>query len=237
MKCDLCGKENPKKWTKFCSRVCATRAANRAYTKRKKLAKLVLFLLLIPSVLQAKIHPVLGIGVGRMNGNTAVFPSFVGSASVGLETRKMGVEFSFNHINQVTTPALREGSLTMMPMMFNLYVAPPISKSWSLLAKGGLSYVLCNRELSEKTLQIEGYPNYKVAESIKSGVGYQFGGGAIYKANKNVRISFEILQLFFQSTIKFTRKNQNSLRDITYTDEGQIDLDTILGMVKVGYVF
>ncbi len=196
--------------------------------------------LFLPSLAWSQIHPSLGIGVGRFNGDSFIYPSFIGSVSGALETHSIGLEMSFNHIQQHTdNDTMRDGNLTLIPLMFNLYASPPISSHWRMIAKGGLSYVFCDRELSPKTLKMEGYPNYKISEEVKAGIGYQFGGGLQYIVNRKVSISFEVLQLFFTSTIKHTRKDLNDFRSNApvYEDKGEMELNSILGMVVIKRYF
>lgn len=197
------------------------------------------WLFFLPSMLQAQAHFYLGMGAGRLNANTAIYSSFIGEGVMGIESHGIGAEVSVGHVAQVTSQSLRDGTLTMIPIMFNFSASPHLSKHWRLMGKAGLSYVLCDRELSPWTLRMEGYPNYKVSEEIKSGIGFQIGGGPQYQVNRNVAIGFEVMQLFFTSTIKHTRRDMNNLRDDapTYIDEGPIDLGTIIGTIVIKYYF
>jgi opacity protein-like surface antigen len=185
------------------------------------------------------IHPFIGFEVGRQNGDGAIFPGFLGGASVGLESKHIGMEFNVTHFQEATKDmeGYREGNLTLMPLGLNIFVSPSIGGNWHLLAKGGVSYVMTDRELSPQDVKMEGYPNYKVSEEIKSGVGYQFGGGLEYRATEHLAINFEVMQFFFNSTIKHTRKDMNVLYGGEYADEGQIELDTILGLIGIKYLW
>lgn len=197
-----------------------------------------LVLLILPAIAFGQVHPYLGLSVGRGGDNQATYSSFMGGIVAGIEINHIGPEIEILQMSQATKygeNGIKEGSLTLNPIMLNLKVSPALPGKFRVTGKAGISYVMANRELSSRELWFYSYPNYKVSEEAKDGFGFQFGGGIERKVNKHTAISLEVTQMIFKSEFVFKKKDLNNLDDQTRIEKTEVDLSQILGQILIRY--
>ena len=188
----------------------------------------------------AVIHPYFNIGFGNSSGNENVYQAFVGSAEFGIQKRFGGIGLHIARLQQATKPdILRQGTLSMMPIMLNLYGNIPITHSLKAHMGGGVCYVVMNRILDEKETKVFNLTGYDFDESIDNGMGFQIMGGLEYLITKKISIGIDLMQIFFDTKIRTRKTNKNTFREQgrTIEDEGIIQMNNIFGLAYARLYF
>lgn len=186
----------------------------------------------------AIIRPYIGATVGQISPQKNIYPAFISGLSLGFAKHSIGPDITALYFSQETKARdLREGSISMLPVMFSLRIAPPLSKNLKLNFRAGASYVFVSRNLAPFAAWIESYPNYKVTEEIESGLGYHFGGGLEFRLSPHCSISAEVIQLYFSSTLTHKRVDRNLLKNNETSEKTNINLDSIIGLLGIKFYF
>lgn len=199
---------------------------------------LLLFLLLIPMNLEAKIHPFLSVSVGRASQTDELYTSFVPAAEVGIEASRLGTSISILDITQKNKVfTLQQGELNIRPIMWNVYLLVPMSQRNRLRFGAGVNYTFASHSLDGDITKAVGQRNNTIEDKIKSGQGYQAFGGYEHFITRHVSFGVNATYLFFGTTVKTVVINKNYLTSPTSVWDRPINLDELIVMATMKYRF
>ena len=194
----------------------------------------ILFILLCPSLLQAK--PFISTGIGAFSGNKAIYGGFTGILEGGVEVHHIVLSLNTIFMRQNTiAPDYAEGTITLVPIMFDVYGNVPLSKRLRIRFGGGYGYVVAGRELQPGRNVLT--PGWSISEDLDSGTAFAFRGGLEYRVTKFVSLCADVHKIYFQTKIHETRENHSILTGYSYRTTRDIDLDGIYGFGGVKIFF
>ena len=195
----------------------------------------ILFILLCPSFLQAK--PFISAGVGAFNGNKAIYGGFTGILEAGIEVHHIVLSLNTLFVRQNTIPPdYAEGTMTLIPIMFDVYGNVPLSKHLRVRFGGGYGYVVAGRELQPGRNILT--PGWKISEDLDSGTAFAFRGGVEYRVTKFLSLCADVHKIYFQTKLHETRENHSKIYELpSYTTTRNVDLDGIYGLAGVKVYF
>ena len=180
------------------------------------------------------LRPFVGVNLGFLGGNTELKSSLAGGGEFGLMGDYFMTSIQIDHYSKHNIgAALRKGSFSMTPVLFNFYGKFPVVKQVegekvTFRAGGGFNYVFVSHDLD--TPQVGATT---ITEDVDSGLGFHVGGGLDYWIFKNVSLSQDFTYLFFQPDVTVTQTTGG----FATRTQSTVRLDTILVLFKVNYHF
>lgn len=177
-----------------------------------------------------------GGNVGTLGGNDETESGLIGGGQVGVAGRHLGASFHALHYggsNKVKT--LSKGTLSLTPLMFNVFGRIPLTEDVSLRLGGGASRVQVSHDLDSEVTALFNSLGFLVKEDVKSGLGYQIMAGADFKISKNVSVGADLFYLFFKPELNASLTSMRSGATLAFKDE--VKLDTFIGMANIKFHF
>ena len=195
----------------------------------------ILFILLCPSFLQAK--PFISTGIGAFSGNKAIYGGFTGILEAGVEVHHIVLSLNTIFLRQNTIPPdYAEGTMTLVPIMFDVYGNMPLNKHLRVRFGGGYGYIVAGRELQPGRNVLT--PGWRISEDLDNDYGFSFRGGLEYRVTKFVSLCADVHKIYFQTKLHETRENHSRIYELpSYTTTRDIDLDGIYGLAGVKIFF
>ena len=177
-------------------------------------------------------HPFFGPQIGALGENDELKTGAMYGAQLGMNWNYVGTSINiltYKQDNKVNW--LSEGSFSMTPIMFNLYLRLPLENIAAVRLGGGVSYVMVSHTVSDRVVNL--IRPFTLQEDVSNGIGYQANGGFDIYITEHVSLGGDIYYLAFKPETT-TTVGLGSFSAIVKKD---LKLDSVIGLASLKYHF